>query len=173
MPAHALRPLTIALMTLSLLGGSFLATGCSKPASQDDEAAALRIAPVGKTAFADDVSASADAATDTDAATDAAAESAAPATQTASNARTGEQLYKQTCSACHATGAAGAPIVGKNDSWAPHIAKGLDTLMHSAINGINAMPPRGTAGSATDFELQRAVVYMANKSGANFDEPKE
>lgn len=169
MSAHTLRPLTIALMSLSLLGGSFLATGCSKPASQDDEAAAQRIQPVGKTVFADDAApASSEAAS-----ADAASENAEPVTQAASDARTGEKLYKQSCSACHATGASGAPMPGDKAAWAPRIAKGLDGLMHSAINGLNAMPPRGTAGNATDFELKRAIVYMANKSGASFDEPRE
>jgi cytochrome c5 len=42
--------------------------------------------------------------------------------------------------------------------------------MKSAIAGKNAMPPRG-ASDANDAELARAIVYMANKSGASFKEP--
>ena len=33
------------------------------------------------------------------------------------------------------------------------------------------MPPQG-GGDHSDFEIARAVVFMANKSGAKFDEPK-
>jgi cytochrome c5 len=36
--------------------------------------------------------------------------------------------------------------------------------------GKNAMPPKG-GSDASDVELTRAVVYMANKSGASFKEP--
>ena len=33
------------------------------------------------------------------------------------------------------------------------------------------MPPQG-GGDHSDFEIARAVVFMANKAGAKFDEPK-
>jgi cytochrome c5 len=84
--------------------------------------------------------------------------------------RTGEQLYKTTCVACHEAGVANAPKFGDKAAWAPRLVLGLDGLLKSAIAGKNAMPPR--AGSdATDIELTRAIVYMANKAGANFKEP--
>jgi cytochrome c5 len=44
-------------------------------------------------------------------------------------------------------------------------------MLKSAQAGKNAMPPRG-GSDATDTELARAIVYMANKSGAKFKEPK-
>ncbi|MGN6701507.1 MAG: c-type cytochrome, partial [Burkholderiaceae bacterium] len=56
---------------------------------------------------------------------------------------TGEEVYKAVCSACHATGAAGAPKVGDNGAWAPRIAEGYDTLVSHAIHGIRAMPAKG------------------------------
>lgn len=89
----------------------------------------------------------------------------------APGARTGEQLVQSTCFACHGTGAAGAPKIGDKSAWGPRIAKGLDGLLKSAMTGKNAMPPRG-GSDATDTELARAITYMANKSGANFKEPK-
>jgi cytochrome c5 len=46
----------------------------------------------------------------------------------------------------------------------------LDALVKSATAGKNAMPPRG-GSDASDEELARAIVYMANKSGADFKEP--
>ncbi|MBH1976456.1 MAG: cytochrome c5 family protein [Rhodocyclales bacterium] len=84
--------------------------------------------------------------------------------------RSGEQLYQAACVACHATGAAGAPKLEDNAAWAPRLKQGLEGLLKSAINGKNAMPPR--AGSdATDAELAKAIVYMANKSGGSLKEP--
>ena len=88
--------------------------------------------------------------------------------------QTGEQVYKAVCSSCHATGAAGAPKVGDAGAWAPRIAKGYDSLMTSVLKGKGAMPARGGSSPAdvSDYELGRAVVYMANASGGNLPEPK-
>ena len=47
----------------------------------------------------------------------------------------------------------------------------LDTLVQSALKGKGAMAAQG-GGEFSDFEISRAVVYMANKGGAKFDEPK-
>ncbi len=85
--------------------------------------------------------------------------------------RTGEQVYQGQCAACHATGAAGAPKFGDADAWGPRVKTGLDALVHSALAGKNAMPPQ-SGGEFSDFEISRAVVYMANHGGAKFDEPK-
>jgi cytochrome c5 len=88
--------------------------------------------------------------------------------------QTGEQVYKAVCSSCHATGAAGAPKVGDAGAWAPRIAKGYDSLMTSVLKGKGAMPARGGSSPAdiSDYELGRAVVYMANASGGKLPEPK-
>ena len=84
---------------------------------------------------------------------------------------TGEQMYQQVCSACHATGAAGSPKFGDAAAWGPRIKTGFDTLWNAALKGRGAMPPQG-GGEHSDFEIARAVVYMANHGGANFPEPK-
>lgn len=84
---------------------------------------------------------------------------------------TGEEVYKAVCSACHATGAAGAPKVGDNGAWAPRIAEGYDTLVSHAIHGIRAMPAKGGNPELDDVEVARAVVFMANQAGAKFKEP--
>ncbi len=81
--------------------------------------------------------------------------------------RSGEDLYKAVCGACHTTGVAGAPKTGDQAAWAPLIRLGLDDLTRDAIKGKGAMPPRG-GSDATDEELVRAIVYMANQAGANF-----
>lgn len=85
--------------------------------------------------------------------------------------KTGEQVFQAQCSACHATGAAGAPKVGDEAAWAPRIKTGFDALLGSALKGKNAMPPQG-GGDLSDTEIGRGVAYMANKAGAKFEEPK-
>jgi hypothetical protein len=37
--------------------------------------------------------------------------------------------------------------------------------------GKGAMPPKGGASDASDYELARAIVYMANQSGGTLKEP--
>ncbi|MBL8467865.1 c-type cytochrome [Methyloversatilis discipulorum] len=86
--------------------------------------------------------------------------------------KTGEQIYKGACAACHDAGMAGAPKLGDSGAWASRIATGLDALVKSAINGKGAMPAKGGNASLSDEEITRAVAYMGNKAGANFAEPK-
>lgn len=86
-------------------------------------------------------------------------------------ARSGEQVYQAVCTACHAAGVAGAPKVGDKAGWAPRIASGLETLLHSALKGKGAMPPQG-GGDFSDLEVSKAVVFMTNQAGATFEEPK-
>ncbi|MGD2083881.1 MAG: cytochrome c5 family protein [Chromatiales bacterium] len=75
-----------------------------------------------------------------------------------------EQVYKTYCQACHATGVAGAPKLGDKEAWAPRIEKGMDTLMDHAVNGFNAMPPKGTCMGCSDEDLKATVEYMIGKS---------
>ena len=74
-----------------------------------------------------------------------------------------DQLYQGACLACHSTGAAGAPKIGDAAAWKARLAKGLDSLVTSAINGIGAMPPRG--GSQYNDEQVRATIeYILSES---------
>ena len=84
--------------------------------------------------------------------------------------RTGEQLYTAACAACHSSGAAGAPKIGDAAAWKPRLALGMDGLLKSLIAGKGAMPPKGGA-DATDGELARAIVHMANASGGKLKAP--
>ena len=86
-------------------------------------------------------------------------------------AKTGEEVYKQVCAACHTAGVANAPKLGDKTAWESHIKEGLDKLVTNAINGIKAMPPRGGNPDLSDYEVARAVVFMANQAGASFKEP--
>jgi cytochrome c5 len=84
----------------------------------------------------------------------------------------GEAVYTSTCQACHGSGAAGAPKVGDTAAWGGRIAQGYDTLVKHAITGIRAMPAKGGNPDLDDVEVARAVVHMANQSGAKFKEPE-
>lgn len=85
--------------------------------------------------------------------------------------RAGEEVYKAQCSACHEVGAAGAPKTGDAGAWASRIKTGYDALLNSALKGKGAMSAQG-GGEYDDAEIGRAVVYMANKAGGKFEEPK-
>jgi cytochrome c5 len=89
--------------------------------------------------------------------------------------KTGEQVFKAVCTTCHTAGVAGAPKFGNAGDWAPRIAEGYDTLLQNALTGKGAMPARGgtSPDDYSDFEIARAVVYMANDGGAKFAEPAQ
>ncbi|MDB5744447.1 MAG: cytochrome c, class [Polaromonas sp.] len=84
--------------------------------------------------------------------------------------KSGEEVYKAQCVACHGTGAAGAPKFSDVAAWAPRIATGYDTLLNSALKGKGAMAPQG-GGDFQDVEIGRAVVYLAASAGGKFAEP--
>src|SRR5438094_6781591 len=89
----------------------------------------------------------------------------------AAGGKSGEEVVKTTCAACHQTGVAGAPKMGDKAAWAPRIKEGLNELVKDAIKGIRGMPPKGGNPSLSDDEVARAVVFMANQAGAKFKEP--
>jgi cytochrome c5 len=89
----------------------------------------------------------------------------------AAGSRSGEEIVKQACGACHIPGVANAPKIGDQTAWGKLSKDGLPTLMKVAAGGKGAMPPRGGVADLTDEELARAIVYMANQSGANLKVP--
>ena len=84
--------------------------------------------------------------------------------------KTGEEVYKAQCVACHAAGAAGAPKFGDTAAWAPRIQTGYEALWNSALKGKGAMGAQG-GGDYEDLEIGRAVVYMTTAGGGKFAEP--
>ncbi len=85
--------------------------------------------------------------------------------------KTGEQVFAAVCTACHTAGVAGAPKMGDNAAWAPFIKAGYDEMLKVALHGKGGMPAKGGNPALSDYEVARAVVYMANKSGASLEEP--
>ena len=86
--------------------------------------------------------------------------------------KAGAEIYNAACVACHASGAAGAPKMGDSGAWSKRIAQGYDTLVSHAIVGIRGMPAKGGNPALDDVEVARAVVHMANASGAKFKGPE-
>jgi cytochrome c5 len=136
-------PVIVIILLVNSISGSPKPSAGSDGLS--DEAVARRIAPVAKLEFRDATSAAA--------------------------LRTGEQVYQAQCVACHAAGVAGSPKLGDAAAWAPRIKTGYEALLTSALKGKGAMAAQG-GGDFSDFEIGRAVVYMANGSGGQLAEPK-
>jgi len=70
-----------------------------------------------------------------------------------------QMIYTNVCAACHATGVAGAPQPG-TPAMAQRIEKGMDALMQTALNGLNAMPARGGRPDLSDEQIQVVVEFM-------------
>ena len=84
--------------------------------------------------------------------------------------KTGEEVYKAQCTACHAAGLAGAPKTGDVGAWAARIKTGYDALLTSALKGKGAMGAQG-GGDYQDTEIGRAVVYLTAAAGGKFAMP--
>jgi cytochrome c5 len=82
----------------------------------------------------------------------------------AAGPRSGEDIYKTSCLACHGTGAGGAPKLGDKAAWAPRIAQGMDTLYTHAIGGIRGMPMKGTCMNCSDDDIKATVDYIVKGS---------
>ncbi len=77
--------------------------------------------------------------------------------------------YNSLCKSCHDKAIApalAAPGVGDKAAWTDRIAKGMDTLYHTAINGSTVNPvmmPRG-GSSLSDDAIKAVVDYMVAES---------
>ncbi len=86
--------------------------------------------------------------------------------------KSGEEVYKAQCLACHGAGLAGAPKLGDAAAWGARVATGYEALLTSALKGKGAMGAQG-GGDFEDTEIGRAVVFMANAAGGKFAEPQK
>ena len=105
-------------------------------AAMTSDAVAKRLKPVGDVAFAD-----------------AGGEAAA-------GPKSGAEIYKSVCSACHDSGAAGAPKAGDKAAWAPRLKSGANTLYASVLKGKGAMPAKGGNAALADAEVKAAVDHL-------------
>lgn len=162
----------IGFVSRALVVSSLVALLVPGFAAADDEADVLeRIRPIGRVnvdtpvvapAPASEAAAPAAETPKAEAPAAAPVAEAAPAAAPAGGA--GMAVYNRACLACHMTGAANAPKHGDKAAWEPRIAKGMDALMQSVINGVpgTAMPPRGTCADCSDEDLQAAIEYMVS-----------
>jgi cytochrome c5 len=134
----------VPIIGIILLVQLVLSRPSADPQALTPESVAARIQPVGRLEFG--------------------APAAAP------GARSGEEIVKATCAACHQTGAANAPKLGNAAEWAPRIKTGFNTMVQSVIKGKGAMPPKAGDASLTESEISRAVAFMANQAGGKFKE---
>ena len=72
----------------------------------------------------------------------------------------GKEVYEKACASCHKSGVAGSPVLGDKKAWEPRIAKGMDEMYESAIEGKGIMPARGGHKSLTDDKVKAAVDYL-------------
>lgn len=137
-------PILIIVLLVKFVAGE--RTGGAGSASMTPEAIAERLRPIGTVEFA--------------------GEGGARVLQS------GEAVYKLSCAACHAAGAAGAPKTGDTGVWAPRVKQGFDALVKHAVEGFKAMPPKGGNADLDPIEVARAVAFMGNQSGGKFKEPE-
>lgn len=130
----------VTLATLGLVAGMTSA----QDANMSREAIAERLRPVGELCLQGNECGAA----------------AAPTSASTSGGMSGEEVFTSTCAACHTTGAAGAPIRGEAGDWAGRVEKGIETLYDHAINGFNAMPPKGGNASLSDADVEKGVNYL-------------
>lgn len=72
--------------------------------------------------------------------------------------------YGTYCAACHDNKAIGAPVLGNKEAWATVLTKGIEKVYSNAINGVNAMPPKGGAMDMPEADFKAVVDYMINSS---------
>jgi cytochrome c5 len=86
--------------------------------------------------------------------------------------QTGEAVYKAQCAACHDAGLVGAPKFGAAGDWTARLGQGLEGLVNAALQGKGAMGAQG-GGAFEDLEIARAVVFLVNSGGGQFEEPAQ
>ncbi len=96
---------------------------------------------------------------------------AATRAQTTAALKSGEQVYRETCMACHGTGVAQAPRTGDRKAWAKLIAEGQAVLTSHAWVGVRGMPPKGGNPDLSLEEFSRAVAWLAREAGGNWQDP--
>ena len=137
---HAMTRTVFSFLAI-LLASSALAVELTDSQRADIES---RIAPVGEVCLQGDTSCG------------------GPAVAASSGPRSGEDVYNAACMACHTTGAGGAPVLGDVAAWADRIAKGMDVLYASGVNGVpgTGMIAKGGCMACSDEEINAAVDFM-------------
>ena len=98
-------------------------------------------------------------------------------------ARSGEEVFKQSCATCHAVNFPNAPQAHDTAAWQkkyeisaaqakaqfPALSgkdleeKTMEILVSKVRNGNHAMPPKGLCNDCTDQEYRNAIEFMNKK----------
>lgn len=152
----------LVLVTLILIGfANYMYSKLPVEANPAREAKmAARIEPLGAVYAGSTGAAAMAAAAD-------AAKAAAAAQVAYGGTLDGSEIFGHLCTACHTSGASGAPKLEKA-AWAARVAEGIPTLVSHAINGYkgpdgNQMPAKGGNPSLTDAQVEATVKWMVSQ----------
>jgi cytochrome c5 len=85
----------------------------------------------------------------------------------------GRAVFTKVCASCHFEGINGAPKLGNRADWAARIKEGKVDLIAEAYGGVRLMPAKGGKPDLSIEAFSEALVYMVNKSGADWTVPNE
>lgn len=89
----------------------------------------------------------------------------------AAEGKSGEQVYREVCAACHEAGVNKAPKFGDRKAWGPLIKEGQHVLTAHAWVGVRGMPARGGRPDLTLEEFARGAAHMARAAGGTWKDP--
>lgn len=70
-------------------------------------------------------------------------------------------IYGRSCASCHTVAATRAPLTGDTAAWAPRMAKGMDAMVGSVVNGFGGMPPFGLCMDCSTEQFAALIQFMA------------
>ncbi len=71
------------------------------------------------------------------------------------------EIYEYSCYSCHTNPQSGAPLTGDIAAWEPRLAKGMDALLESTINGFAGMPPLGMCMDCSEDQFAALIRFMS------------
>lgn len=75
-------------------------------------------------------------------------------------------IYARSCANCHTVAATRAPLTGDAAAWAPRMAKGMDAMVASVVNGFGGMPPFGMCMDCSPEQFAALTQFMATAEPA-------
>lgn len=87
--------------------------------------------------------------------------------------KSGEQVYKEVCLACHGAGVANAPKAGEPGGWAKLLEEGQAVVTAHGWVGVRGMPAKGGRPDLSLEEFARATAWMARSAGGDWQDPDE
>jgi cytochrome c5 len=84
-------------------------------------------------------------------------------TTTNAQEQDGATTYRQVCSSCHETAAAGAPKLDDEEDWKPRIARGMNELYASIHSGKCQVYVKDLRKDLSDEMIMTTVDYMVSQ----------